>query len=595
MHLNVKLKRKQTLLGFLKAVAYLAGYPLMVLFVAIGSVPFMKESAYSGTWYLGIVVALIPWVVSVVLQIVLGCFARNQYFKTLVVGIVSTACVLGSALAIDLHGQQVIADMNKKYVATTDKDGNVGTVQVEVPIYRMGDDGKVETVTWTMSEEVSFNTINYLKGYYVPIGSGSGLAGTYASDLDRFKEIYHVGSGENKTENGGYVTNSDLSKGKIDSATGIAFNPNGVVSECYVYSAEFAMNVLISYNEAINKFATLTDFDMTPYVEREAGESDKEYAARIKSMTPQQKLEAVYERDLALVKESPQYKQYQTTEEYKAAYGRGGTASKVMLSVEKVEEMAPVLIRYIAFLFERGQVLSELYPEVVKPLLNVNLLLETLDKPDFKIDDLQTWFLDPGTGIGGLMESFLGISKADIASMLTEENLRDIIDQLFYYYSPTVRPAFDFFGEATIGEGTEAKKIGTYVIAASTDGSTPEISFTAEDMRAFAYARYYAKTNGAVIGSVLVADDADGNIGQITLTDKGYPASFSYSLASIYQLKADSEYIPSLFPLLAARRYLYIFAGLIMLSIVLYYQFARREDEVIASIVVNQSKEGGAK
>ena len=127
MHLNMKSKRKQTLLGALKAIAYFAGYPLMVLFVAIGSVPFMKEGAFGGTWYLGLIIALIPWVVGVILQIVFGVVTHNQLLKTLVVGVVATVCMLGCALAVDFHGQSVMADMNDRYVATTtkDADGNV--------------------------------------------------------------------------------------------------------------------------------------------------------------------------------------------------------------------------------------------------------------------------------------------------------------------------------------------------------------------------------------------------------------------------------------------------------------------------------------
>jgi len=80
----------------------------------------------------------------------------------------------------------------------------------------------------------------------------------------------------------------------------------------------------------------------------------------------------------------------------------------------------------------------------------------------------------------------------------------------------------------------------------------------------------------------------------VTMSTPGYPASYAYSMDKIYQLKADKEYIPTIFPTLVARRYLYIFMGIVLLSIVLYYQFTRRENEVIASIVVENTK-GGAR
>lgn len=603
MHLNMKLKRKQTLLGILKTIAYFAGYPLLVLFVAIGSVPFMKEGAFGGTWYLGVVIALIPWLVCAVLQIAFGCFTQNQYFKTLVVGIVSTVCVLGCALVVDLNGSAVMDKMGDKYVATvtTDKAGNttVTAKEITVPTYRMKD-GQIETVKWTMSSTaVEFPTIDYLKGHYVTLTSGFGSeTDKFVANLDSFMRIYNVTlDGDNKkvTADGQHVTNSDMSLATIDPATGIPFNANGVVSESYVYGVDFALNVLINYYEAVNKFKTL-DVDMTAYVPQNAGETDADYAARLSAMTDVEKMEAVYQFELAEIINSDQYKAYQEQEggAYQAAYGEGGTANACMLTVDRVKELAPVLVRYIYFVLKSNQVLSSVY-EI--DLLGLEALMETLDQEEYTFADLRAWFDDK---VRGLVGAFLPAETLDmIADMITEDTLSALLSDYVYYYSPSVRTPFDFFGEAKRADDTligEFKK-------ESLDENTPTLVFSAADMRAFAYARYYAKTNGAYIGSVLVGNNddglgkvlnADGNIGQVTMSTSGYPASFAYTLDQIYQLKADKEYVPSLFPTLAARRYLYIFAGIILLSIVLFYQFGRRENEVIASIVVDQMK-GGAK
>ena len=605
MHLNMKSKRKQTLLGALKAIAYFAGYPLMVLFVAIGSVPFMKEGAFGGTWYLGLIIALIPWVVGVILQIVFGVVTHNQLLKTLVVGVVATVCMLGCALAVDFHGQSVMADMNDRYVATTtkDADGNVVVTAktVTVPTYRMGADGKVGTATWTMSSTaVEFPTIDYLKGHYLTLTPDFGSeTDAYLSDLETFMRVYNVslgGSNKKVTSDGQHVTNTDLSLATIDAETGIPFNPNGVVSESYVYSVDFALNVLINYYEAINKFDTL-GLDMSAYVAKADGETDAQYASRLGAMSPQEKLEAVYKWELKRVKESAEYVAYQDSAEYKAAYGEGGSATKVMLTVDQVKEIAPVLVRYLTFLLQRNQIVSDIY-DIVNGMLSLDKLNQTLSQEDYTLQDVVDWFNDE---VKGGLTGFIPEETLDaVAALITEENLENLLNDYVYYYSPTVRTAFDFFGDAKDAGGN---LIGNFSVDTGVGEDAKTLTFTAEEMRTFAYARYYAKTNGAFIGSVLVGNGDDGlgallnannNIGPVTMSSSGYPASFAYSLDQIYQLKADKEYIPTLFPTLVARRYLYIFMGLVFLSIVLYYQFSRRENEEIASIVVDQMK-GGAK
>lgn len=604
MHLNMKQKRKQTLMSILKTIAYFAGYPLMVLFVAFGSVPFMKEGAFSDTWYLGVVIALIPWAVTSILQIVFGIVTHNQLLRTIVVGVVATVCMLGCALAVDFNGKGVMADMNERYVATGTKDANgvvtLNQKSITVPTYRMGADGQVGTATWTISSTaVTFPTIDYLKGHYLTLTPGFGSeTEAYLSELETFMRVYNVSLyGENKkvTSDGKSVTNTDMSTSAIDPASGIPYNPNGVVSESYVYSVDFAINVLINYYEAINKFDSL-DLDMTAYVAKLDGETDAQYASRLSAMTPQEKLEAVYKYELKRVKASDEYVAYQDSDEYKAAYGEGGSATKVMLTVDRVKEILPVLVKYVTFVLQRNQIVMDLY-DTVNGLLALDKLNETLSQEEYTLQDVVDWFNDE---VKSGLVAFIDEATLDsVVALITEENLEALLEDYVYYYSPSVRTAFDFFGEAKDAGG---ELIGNYEVVTGAGEDAVTLTFTAEDMRTFAYARYYAKTQGAFIGSVLVGNgddglgallNADGNIGQVTMSSSGYPASFAYSLDQIYQLKADKEYIPALFPTLVARRYLYIFMGWIFLSIVLFYQFSRRESEALASVVVDQMK-GGA-
>lgn len=602
MHLNMKLKRKQTLLGILKTIAYFAGYPLMVLFVAFGSVPFMKEGAFGGTWYLGIVIALIPWVICAILQIAFGCFTQNQGLKTIVVSVVATVCMLGCALAVDLNGKKVMDDMNDKYAATATVNADGRTTltpkQVTVPTYRMGADGKVGTVTWTMSSTaVKFETIDYLKGHYLSLTKDYGSAtDAYMSELSDFMRIYNVsldGECKKTTADGKHVTNTDMSLAAIDPESGIPYNDNGVVSESYVYGVDFALNVLINYYEAVNKFDTL-DVDMTTYVLQETGEADAAYRARIAAMSPQDKLECVYRHELERVINSDEYVAYQDSAEYKAAYGDNGSAKKFMLTVDRVKEILPVLVNYLTFILQYNELTGGGLYDILNAVAHLDDLKNTLNQEGYTAEDIYNWL---STSLGTLLPAEL---LATVQPLLTEERLEALLSDYVYYYSPSVRTPFDFFGEAKDGAGD---LIGQFETVTGLGEDSRTLTFTAEEMRVFAYARYYAKTNGAFIGSVLVGNNddglgqllnADGNIGQVTMSTSGYPASYAYTMDQIYQLKADKEYVPTLFPTLVARRYLYIFAGLVVLSIVLYYQFARRESEVIAALCVDSMK-GGAK
>lgn len=610
--LPMRLKRKQSLLGALKAVAYLAGFPLLVLMIGIGSIPFMDFALFGSTWSLSLKLALVLWAAVGVVQIVLACTVRgpsSQWLKTAIVAAVAIVCILGCAAGIDYYGAKTMRDINDRYAATVQEDGSLAAKTVTVPTYRFTD-GESESITWTMSStDISFETIDYLKGHYVTLTSG------YDSELDAFKSnvetfcrIYNVsqlGDLKKKTtdeDGNAVVVNSDFSYSVVDPATGLPVNKNGLVSESYIYSMEFALNVLINYNEAVNALAAL-NLNMADYVAQKDGETAAEYAARLGQMTDAEKAEAVYRHELELVDNSEAYTNYKANDpDYQAAYGENGSAKKYMLTLERVETMLPTLVKYILFVLSYNELTNGFVFDVVDGMLNLanrdaqgnpdpDSLLAAIYKEGDMFDNVLAWADDTLPDLFDM----LGMDWATLRAGLTKQMVVDLIEDYFYYYSPSVRPDFDFFGEAKDGD----RICGEITTGTGDDART----FTAQQMRAFAFARYYAKINGAFIGSVLVPNNdagigalvnGDGHIGQIALGSTGYEASFAYNLSRLYQLKADSEYVPDLFPVLVARRYLYIFAGLVALSILLYYQFGRREDEVIADLATYCKKEGGA-
>lgn len=549
-----KLKRKQTFFGVLKTIAYFAGFPLFVLYVVAGSVQFMHFDIMAKTWYIGIGLALLPWLLVSILQIIFGRFATSQHIKTLVVGVFAVVCLLGSAGIIDVVGQSRIDAVTHTYVQ---EDGVTKTNAV--PTYKWVD-GQLQTQDWVMTGTAEIPTYNYLKGHYVTTTKHwpSELDG-FRKDLEYFCLIYNVQQRlelkkETKVDGQKGTLNTDGSFAPIDKATGLPVNPNGLIAEGFIYTADFAVDVLITYYEARDLMA--------------AHGLD---------------IEAEYQKVLKQVKLSDEYTQYMQSAEYQEAYGEGGYAYNYMLNEDRLNQMIPVLAKYLSFALKNNT-----YGTVLGSLIDLNALSNVTN-----VDELMTFVDGVLATVGGL-----GIQlPPDIAAMLNKETLLAMLEGATYYYAPTVRPAFDFIGEATDGDA----KIGEYSTVGE-DG-TQTVFFSAEQMHAFALARFYAKEQGALIGSVLVGNNdtalggllnADNHIGQITMDSTGYAPEYAWTLDELYQLRAELDYVPDTFPLLAARRFMYTFSGLVALSIILFYQFSRREEDMIVAMTQANTAQGGA-
>ena len=517
----LKLNRKQKLFSVLKTIAYFAGYPIFLLFVIAGSVQFMHFEAFEGTWFIGIGIALLPWLLTAILQIVFARFCTSQNIKTIVVTVFAVVCMLGTGGILDLYGAKTVQKLNEQYAETT----------VEIPTYK------------------------YMVGHYVSTTKHfESELDAFRKDLEYFCLIYNVDQkGEIKNTRNTDGTPYTLGK------DGIPYNPNGLVYEGWIYSADFALTQLITYYELQEKMQAKLGLD----------------------------IEDEYKSKLAQVEASDEYVQYTQTKEYQDAYGDGGTAYEHMLTVDRLDEMIPVVAKYLKFILQHNGTVGPLLELVGVDVEPLDQVQSTQDLIDF-VNDL---LAGP---VGGLLPDDL---KTTLQGFLDKDKIEELLYSINYYYSPTVRPSFTFFGTAkdslgqTIGEYTQLDADGNEVVV-----------FKANEMRAFALARFYAKIQGAFIGSVLVPNqdtgigamtNADGHIGMVTMNDSGYPAEYGLTLTELRQLKAENEYIPHLYPVLAARRFVYTFAGLVALSIILFYQFVRREEDTIKEMR-EQTLEGGA-
>lgn len=225
---------------------------------------------------------------------------------------------------------------------------------------------------------------------------------------------------------------------------------------------------------------------------------------------------------------SSDWNQYKQTEEYKAAYGENGSAYKYMLTEERLNLILSALGENLQ------PALSEI--ESLLGIMEMDQYLELLDyiNKDISVDQI--------VGIVNSLNLF--------ETPITKEALMVILKDFSFYQSPNAKPIFEFIED--------------------------------EQLREYAYAKYYATEHGAKVGSVLIGD----NIGNVTMDTSGYPASDGYSLKQLYQLQADLSYKPVLYPFMAARRYLYAFAFLVGLAYLLSYHFANKENELFATLTM---------
>lgn len=225
---------------------------------------------------------------------------------------------------------------------------------------------------------------------------------------------------------------------------------------------------------------------------------------------------------LAALESNPNsdWNKYKLTDEYKAAYGANGEAYKYMLTLDRLD-----------------LILSALGRELEPGLSGISTLLGLIGMSEYQA---LLAYINEDLDVATIVTILNNLNLFTPA--ITADDLMDLLSGLSFYQSPQAKPIFEFIAD--------------------------------KRLREYAYADYYGTVHGAKVGSVLISDS---QIGEVTMNTSGYPASYAYSLKQLYQMRADLEYIPTLYPLMAARRYMYMFAGIIGLSVVLAYHFANKE------------------
>ena len=336
------------------------------------------------------------------------------------------------------------------------------------------------------------------------------------------------------------------------SKSGLADEFSGAVSEmCRVYNIGYTSEVKGSVNTDGSKYGkarTVTDADGNEVLEYWFGEKGDVYKENglyadgyifsvpvaleilityyeTQNYYAEQGKDADALLDAALIKASAssEYKAYKRTDEYKEAYeGKNAKVASYKITEERLDAMVKAL----------GQ---GLYDTGLHSTVNTiarfaaGITLSDKQYKNLSVDELLS--IAKGLGID-----------------LDKESVMEVLAPFSNYEYSNVLPVMNFIEDETL--------------------------------RTYAYAKYFGETHGANVGSALIPSvkkDATGKkeygkIGHITMSTSGLSyEENAFTLEESYLLRAQCGYAPTMFPLFAARRYAYIFAGIIALMYALFY------------------------
>lgn len=173
----------------------------------------------------------------------------------------------------------------------------------------------------------------------------------------------------------------------------------------------------------------------------------------------------------------------------------------------------------------------------------------------------------PDLDLNAILTQILG--KIDLTGV-TVEGVQKILD--------TVLGELSFYSHPLL------KKCWQSDFVSDTDKALATTTGTTVDMSDYAWVKYTCEDFGITSGCALAAK---GGLLTGKTIGNGTPADAAISLADCYQLQADIAYQPEMYPLLAARRYFSIWAGILAMSIFLSTYFHNKERLYAYEIALN--------
>lgn len=269
--------------------------------------------------------------------------------------------------------------------------------------------------------------------------------------------------------------------------------------------------------------------------------------------------------DAATMKQSPKTnaeivpeQKYTTGDTYaKTKLGTAYTAYKTKLESDNKNPNTAALV----------DIIKSLQPALglVGGLLNLNDIIGGL-VPGLDIPAILK-AIAPDLDLNAILTQVL--SKIDLTGV-TVEGVQKLLD--------TVLGELSFYSHPLL------KKCWHSDFVSDTDKALATTAGTTVDMSDYAWIKYTCEDFGITSGCALVAK---GGLLTGKTIGNGTSADAAISLADCYQLQADIAYQPNMYPLLAARRYFSIWAGILAMSIFLSTYFHNKEKLYAYEIALN--------
>ena len=410
-----KALRRHNLFRTLKTIAYLLGYPLMLLL--------LMQSAYAlgfGTKSIATEVVVIAWAAVTAVQILVTIFTKSYSARAVSVVIVSVILLLGFSLVFDFKAKDKLNEVAESYTRDyyqLDKGDKVSVYTKNDAIFAdiTFADGR-EKITC----ETPIKSYNEHLSEFKPWSGGSGLSGSINSLRGRLISTYNINGsgGGNKNTDG---TRGGAAPSIFDNdpeiwfgETGAVYNPNGLYADSYIFGVEQTIQILLTIYRTQDEY-------------KEQG-LDADVA-----------LAAAY----AEAESSPEWLSYKASDEYQDAYGPNGKAYNYMLTEERLDELLSAL----------GSGLSTL--SLVDLAITFGILpltVEQLQGLDLQgaADVVDSLGLDLKSIAGGM-----GVVVTD--EMTTKEVLVKLVYKFCFYQMPDVLPSMYFIKDETLRTYAYAK------------------------------------------------------------------------------------------------------------------------------------------
>lgn len=405
-----KLKRRYDGYGFLRTVSYLIGFPLMLVLVVIGSMPFMSSGAYGSTkWYPALIV-LALWLAVTLLQIVFSAVCKNFKGRAFFCAFLSVVFLIGGAFAFDLYAEKKLGEIEEKY-----STGKYADYDIEVTGYN-------DQVMW-----------------FIPFTDKSGYASKYGSAVSDFCDVYNIGI-TSSVEGG---TNTDGSEYVKDEELDVALSANGNYADGYEFGIKEATRVLTTYYEIRNKFAADK--------KNEGKDIDEELDKLLIEMET--------------ATSGPWY-EYKQTKVYTDAYGKNGSAYKYMLNEDRLNEILSALGANLHVSFGEAFSMLESFSGLVKGALGIEDGTEMSARFDEVWENLPNYVsedLSVNTAVDILNALDFGptLGLCEEGELVTVKDLMTLVNGFSYYYEPSVKPIFFFIEDKDMALYAQARYAAT--------------------------------------------------------------------------------------------------------------------------------------